>query len=620
MTTTDSANATEDNNTNTPPAAPSTTTPAAASTRTQRAPRHHRNRRALLPITAWMIALVLVSLVHWAIPGHRWLLIHMFSLGVLTNSVLVWTHYFTEKFLHHRHDDTTRRWHKRRIIALNIAISATLIGQLLTPSWAPGWTITAAGSIGIGLVLIAHTYSLSSHYRAQHHEQRYASAVLAHIYSTLFLTLGVGMGAIAAQEMGDPLHSQLRLAHLNLSILGFIGLAALGTLTVLFPAIWRTRTPAPTNGGISILALGVVIAATGFLLGHRIVAVAGLLLYLAGLFDAALGWSRCINISVKDPRDRITFAAASTLCAPLWLIGALITLIHSTLTADTTATITLPTTSVLVGFAAQLLIGVMSYLLPTTLGGGSKAVRTGQTVFNRAGLFRSTLINIGLIIWLATDNSWLRVVSSLLVFGSLAIFLILSPLAVRAQRGVVRRTRQPLTLPATPRWGQITAALAVLAFIIASFGGLRTPMSSGPPAPATNGTAHTAARTEIAVTMGDMEFQPSELAVPKGNELILHLHNTDTQAHDLKFTNGARSGRIEPGETSTLYVGGITDTTEGWCTIAGHKAQGMTLTVNPTAPPTASDAPTNPQSQVAHPDTVPVDNGINPTLQPINRR
>src|SRR5699024_11235350 len=51
------------------------------------------------------------------------------------------------------------------------------------------------------------------------------------------------------------------------------------------------------------------------------------------------------------------------------------------------------TLALTVGFAAQLLLGVMSYLLPATIGGPRPAVKAGLTALDWAGPFRAALLN-----------------------------------------------------------------------------------------------------------------------------------------------------------------------------------------------------------------------------------
>jgi nitrite reductase (NO-forming) len=90
-------------------------------------------------------------------------------------------------------------------------------------------------------------------------------------------------------------------------------------------------------------------------------------------------------------------------------------------------------------------------------------------------------------------------------------------------------------------------------------------------------TGHT---TTLDVTMADMRFDPDRLEVPAGDRLVIRLRNQDpSQVHDLALANGASSGRVDPGGTSRLDVGVVDGDLEGWCTIVGHRAAGMTLTV-----------------------------------------
>jgi hypothetical protein len=80
----------------------------------------------------------------------------------------------------------------------------------------------------------------------------------------------------------------------------------------------------------------------------------------------------------------------------------------------------------------------------------------------------------------------------------------------------------------------------------------------------------------IVVEMQEMRFIPDVIEVKPGEEVVLNLINRDDMAHDLKVNN-ASSGRILPGQNAELNIGVIEKDTEGWCTIAGHRSQGMVL-------------------------------------------
>lgn len=107
----------------------------------------------------------------------------------------------------------------------------------------------------------------------------------------------------------------------------------------------------------------------------------GLIAYCCGWALSLQQWLANVLTVAKDPRDRITFASVSVLMASLWLV---LSLVYYTVQHFFMPEPALPTLALLVGFAGQLLIGVMSYLLPSTMGGGPAAVRrglaaTGQT-------------------------------------------------------------------------------------------------------------------------------------------------------------------------------------------------------------------------------------------------
>lgn len=570
------------------------------------------HRKASKPVTIWMAALVLISFVHWALPNYRWVLIHMFTLGIITNSIMLWSQHFTEKFLHQQLPEESRPWQLRRFTILNIGILLTLAGQITKDMFAQHWHITVTGAAIVGGSLAFHAYYLGRQFRRAKKGQRYAVSVIAYMCSASCLPVGAVAGALMSVQLPTPWQERLLLVHLIFNILGFIGFASVGSLMLLFPSIWRTQAHyerAPLT--FILMTIGLLVAAGGALFGLNLVATGGLFIYALGLVISMMSWAACVRTVLQDPRDRVNFASVSVTMAPIWLLGTIITLAYRTATSTDVATIQLPTMAFLVGFAAQLLIGVMSNLLPTNIGGGPKATRSGLLIYDRAGLFRSTLLNMGLACWLYTENSWLRVVLSILSMGSLAVFLVLTPFAVRTQLGVIRKTREPLPLAEKPKTNQITAALAVLALVIASFGGLG---NGGGGAVTTGGTGKT---TQVALAMQGMHFTPKVIKVPAGNQLTLTVKNDDTMVHDLKFANGVQTGRMNPGEQKQLDVGVINADMPGWCTIAGHRAQGMEMQIMVTGAEAAAETSS---SDSMHKSTSPVENGSDSSAEPITQR
>ena len=91
---------------------------------------------------------------------------------------------------------------------------------------------------------------------------------------------------------------------------------------------------------------------------------------------------------------------------------------------------------------------------------------------------------------------------------------------------------------------------------------------------ATEGDTHT-----IDVKVDGMAFVPNHVDVDPGTHLVVNFTNTGDQVHDLKIGD-AETGRVDPGDTVQLDAGVIESSIEGYCTIAGHRLQGMTFNVN----------------------------------------
>ncbi|OHO51076.1 hypothetical protein HMPREF2635_02260 [Corynebacterium sp. HMSC035E02] len=92
-------------------------------------------------------------------------------------------------------------------------------------------------------------------------------------------------------------------------------------------------------------------------------------------------------------------------------------------------------------------------------------------------------------------------------------------------------------------------------------------------------TVASADAVTVDVSVDGMAFVPSSIDVAAGSHLVVNFTNTGDQVHDLKIGR-EETGRVEPGETVQLDAGVIEESIEGYCTIAGHKMQGMTFMVN----------------------------------------
>ena len=120
--------------------------------------------------------------------------------------------------------------------------------------------------------------------------------------------------------------------------------------------------------------------------------------------------------------------------------------------------------------------------------------------------------------------------------------------------------------------GLATAGVAVVTGVALNGRGA----SSDSGADAVGATGNT---VEVTVTVSGMRFVPDAVDVAPGDRLVITLDNTSDQVHDLVLANGAESGRVAAGRSATVDVGVVTGPVEGWCSIAGHRAQGMVFHV-----------------------------------------
>lgn len=411
------------------------------------------------------------GMMHTALPEYRWVLIHLFTLGILTNSVIVWSQHLTEKFVQQRLDDAARPAQLRRIQVLNAGVVLVLVGQLLTHVWHWHFLVTQLGALIVAAMVAWHGVSLLKQWSSADPTKRFRPIILGYVGSAFCLPVGAFLGATLAVGLPEPWYSRLLFSHIACNVAGFVGLAAAASLSVLFPSIWRTKgitTRMPLT--LILLGSGVAITALGAGLGWMPAAAIGLIVYAAGWVASVQQWLGNVAAVLANPRDRINYPSASILAAVSWLTLTIVYFaVRLLITGDP---LPLPTLALLVGFAGQLLIGVMSYLLPTTMGGGPGATRTGLAALNTLGLARVTLTNGGLIIWLLTDKSWLAVAASAVCLLPLAVFPFLLVRAIRAQRAVITKKAEPVMVAATPPWGQVSGAAAVLAVLLAAFGGI----------------------------------------------------------------------------------------------------------------------------------------------------
>ena len=237
------------------------------------------------------------------LPGGRWLAVHLFTLGVLTNVLLAFSEHFSRAMTR---TPGQRAWWWTWVA--NAGIVLVLLG--LPAGWLPGLAIGATVLTG---VVVAAWWRL----RAMRRDavgarftwvvRLYERAHLAFVAAAVLGAL-LGLGLIVG-----PWYLGARLAHLHANVLGWAGITLLATLVFFGPTMARTRIePGADDRAARALRRGVVA-----------LFVAVLLLLLLGLPD---GWATAARVTAGLALAGFALAATAV-CRPVWraVIGARVT-------------------------------------------------------------------------------------------------------------------------------------------------------------------------------------------------------------------------------------------------------------------------------------------------------
>ncbi len=554
-----------------------------------RRPRRRRQRDQVA--ITWLAAAVVVTLVHRWVPASTWLMIHLVLLGALTHSALVWSEHFAHTLLRTLPDAVeTRRQDVR--VALNAAGALAVFVGVPAEVW---WLVVAGATAVTGAVLWHAAHLVATLRRAL--PSRFRVVTHSYVAAAACLPVGAVFGAALAFGLPEEWHGRLLVAHMVTNLLGWIGLTVTGTLVTFWPTMLRARmddraeTLAREALPIQIAGIATVIA--GALLGWRPLAVAGLAIYALGL----VWWGRALTrpLRAKGLRE---FAPASVIVALCWAAVGLVwvgwLLVSTSSWAALADAVPVVAGVFAVGFAAQLLSGALSYLIPSVMGGGPSVVRAGRAWFDRGATLRLVVINVGLAAFLAPAPSWVKVTVSSVVLVALAAFL---PLLFGGARASARARRAPVAGDPAPEvaesrfWSprQLVAGLTALAMAVGLGVGLDPSAAGLGLAQASGQVVPTGRTTRVEVTADGMAFSPNRISVPAGDRLVVVVRNADPRmSHDLVL-GSARTPRLLPGDTAELDAGVMSASLQGWCSVAGHRQMGMTLEVVVEGAPAASD-------------------------------
>lgn len=355
-------------------------------------PRVRRHRVMAAVVTSYLAGAVAVVTFGGTLAGQRWLSLHLLGLGAATNAVFVWSRHFAQAVLHARL--ASERATHLRLVLLNVGVVAVLVGVEAGPA-----ALAACGAAAVVLAVAWHVAALVAMARGHRLPGPLRRVASFYVAAGVSLMAGATLGGLMAGDLvaDDSVTQQrLHLAHAELNLLGWIGLAVLGTSFVLWPAALRSRmlerAPAVAGGTLTACVAGLVALTSGAVVGSRAVAVAGCSAYAVGVLLAAVQMARTLRGAW--PRG----AAAWSLAAGVgWLlvgIGVDISQLAQTSDPDRVLVRVVPVLAV--GLVAQSLVGALTFLLPVTIGGGPVGNRRLAALLERVAPVRVAAGNAGL--------------------------------------------------------------------------------------------------------------------------------------------------------------------------------------------------------------------------------
>ena len=381
------------------------------------------------PPVVWLAATLVVALANGAVPVPRWVMIHLLLLGAVSHSVVVWSQHFSDALLRTSPPRHRAQQVGPRLLLLNVGALLVVTGVV-----ADTWAITVVGTAAVITAASAHAALLVAQMRRSL-PARFSATVTFYVAAAILLTVGAGVGAALARGVSGPLHERLHLAHLALNVLGWIGLTVLGTLITFWPTVLGTRID-HASATLAVRALPVLVAGVGLVVlgaavDQRWWVSTGLAAYIVGVAMAGRGL-----LAHARSRPPATYASMSIGAGLLWWDACLVIIAIGSVTAPTwealAGTLDFVAPFLAAGFAAQVLLGALSFLVPTVLGGGPARSRVSHREFNRGAAVRIVVINAGLLVCALPVPPPGRAIASVLVLAAFAAFLVLLARATRA--------------------------------------------------------------------------------------------------------------------------------------------------------------------------------------------
>lgn len=326
-----------------------------------------------------------------ALPGGRWLALHLFTLGVLTNLVLVFSEHFARTVT--RSPDARWVWGP---LAANLAIPAVLVGVAVDHLVALAAGATALTAVvTLAYVRIRRMRKRSIGARFAWIARVYERAHGAFVHGALLgLLLGIGV-------LPGTWFASARLAHLQVNVLGWGGLTLLATLVFFGPTIVRTRIEPGADAraaralkhgatGLTVGVLALLASGVGGWpgVGLRWVGAAGIAVLAAAATVVLLPVARAA-LGAKPSATRVPVVAV---CA--WF-GTALWLDVAVLASGRLRLLDALGLAALVGVLAQAMAMTLAYLAPMLRGRDHATRDVVLARLARGATLRAVAFNVG---------------------------------------------------------------------------------------------------------------------------------------------------------------------------------------------------------------------------------
>lgn len=341
---------------------------------------------------AYGVAGLVWALTGEGLPGGRWLAVHLFTLGVVSNLILAMTDHFASTLTRAARDG--RSW--QRLALFNVGALGVLVGVPL-----PLRAMVVAGAI-LATAAVSWLYLTLRQRRRQALGARFSFVVRAYERAAAAFLHGAVLGAVlGAGLVSGEWYGAVRLAHLTVNVLGWAGLVVLATVVFFGPTMLRARmapnaqrwaVPALRHGATALTVAVVALLVTGAPgvvgVGARMVAALALAGYATAVTAVCLPVLRSARRAVPSAHGRMISAACVWFPLAVWA-GVVV------LAADEAGLLGVLGLMLLIGVLAQAIVASLAYLLPMVGGFGPQARAAARDRLAHLSRLRPAAFNLG---------------------------------------------------------------------------------------------------------------------------------------------------------------------------------------------------------------------------------